>query len=388
MANGALYFSNDADRRLYRLDAGALEAVPLTPEGEWRYGDGVIDSHGRWIGVREDHTAGGEPVNEIVAINALGTQVIARGRDFFSSPKLSANGRLAYLGWDHPNMPWTARPCSWMALRSPAVRPSRPSSRNGRPTAPRCISSPTGAAGGTCIVTRSLPARRRRSRRWTPSSGSRSGCSECTPVLRGSEPDRLLVHREGARPAGCHRSDYGRAHACRDTLYGFLRRASGGRPRGLPRRLGRPARPRSCSWTSPRGNTEILKKSTSTADDPAVARYFTGVEQSITRARAAPRTRCITRRSIPITRDQSQLAAAPGEVPRRSDLRRVERARPAHPVLDEPRHLGARRELRGSTGYGRAIASGSTGTGALWMSTSVNGARFLASAGWPTGRAA
>jgi dipeptidyl aminopeptidase/acylaminoacyl peptidase len=105
-AERVLYFSNDADRRLYRLDPGAPDATPLTPEGAWRYGDGVIDRAGRWIGVREDHTAGGEPVNEIVAINAAGAQVLARGLDFFSSPKVSANGRLAYLAWDHPNMPW------------------------------------------------------------------------------------------------------------------------------------------------------------------------------------------------------------------------------------------------------------------------------------------
>jgi hypothetical protein len=43
VANGALYFSNDADRRLYLLDDGASEPMPLTPEGSWRYGDGVVD---------------------------------------------------------------------------------------------------------------------------------------------------------------------------------------------------------------------------------------------------------------------------------------------------------------------------------------------------------
>jgi dienelactone hydrolase len=106
VANGVLYFSNDLDRRLYRQPLDTGEAAPLTPEGAWRYGDGVIDPRGRWIGVREDHTAPGEPVNEIVAIDGAGVDVIARGHDFFSSPKLSRDGRLAYLAWDHPNMPW------------------------------------------------------------------------------------------------------------------------------------------------------------------------------------------------------------------------------------------------------------------------------------------
>src|SRR5690349_2654275 len=87
VVNRVLYFSNDSDRRLYRLDPGASDPVPLTPEGAWRYGDGIVDESGRWIGVREDHTSGGEPVNEIVAIDSAGTQVVARGHDFFSSPK-------------------------------------------------------------------------------------------------------------------------------------------------------------------------------------------------------------------------------------------------------------------------------------------------------------
>ncbi len=47
-----------------------LAPQPLTPEGAWRFADGVIDSRRtRWIGVREDHTVSGhEPVNTIVSI--------------------------------------------------------------------------------------------------------------------------------------------------------------------------------------------------------------------------------------------------------------------------------------------------------------------------------
>ena len=33
--------------------------------------------------------------------------VLASGHDFYSSPRLSPDGRwLAFLAWDHPNMPW------------------------------------------------------------------------------------------------------------------------------------------------------------------------------------------------------------------------------------------------------------------------------------------
>ena len=106
--DGTVYFSSFADGRLYRQAPDASAPQPLTPEPpardrQWRFADGVID-HGRnrWIGVREDHTAGGEPVNTIVAVDLDGNseagRVLARGHDFNASPRLSPDGnRLAWL---------------------------------------------------------------------------------------------------------------------------------------------------------------------------------------------------------------------------------------------------------------------------------------------------
>jgi dipeptidyl aminopeptidase/acylaminoacyl peptidase len=115
--NGTVYFSNFADGRLYRQVPGTSEPQALTPEPsargrQWRFADGVIDQRrNRWIGVREDHTVDGEPVNAIVAVdledNAGPGRVLASGHDFYASPRLSPNGRwLTWLAWDHPNMPW------------------------------------------------------------------------------------------------------------------------------------------------------------------------------------------------------------------------------------------------------------------------------------------
>ena len=131
VAQGALYFSNDADRRLYRLDRDAAQLVPLTPEGQWRYGDGLLDARRRrWIGIREDHTQPGhEPVNTIVSIDASGVapeagRVLAAGHDFFSSPRLSPDGRrLAFLAWDHPRMPWEGTTLYVMSLDDSTAEP-------------------------------------------------------------------------------------------------------------------------------------------------------------------------------------------------------------------------------------------------------------------------
>ena len=108
--DGTVYFSNFADQRLYRQEPGG-EPVAITPEVALRYADGVFDvGHGRIICVREDHTGDGEPVNAIVAVDAAGAspqRVLYDGSDFCAAPRLSPNGkRLAWLAWDHPNMPW------------------------------------------------------------------------------------------------------------------------------------------------------------------------------------------------------------------------------------------------------------------------------------------
>jgi dipeptidyl aminopeptidase/acylaminoacyl peptidase len=118
VARGFLYFANFADGRLYRIGPDDREPAPLTPAPaaparQWRFADGIIDHQcQRWIGVREDHTASGQPINALVAVDlaqpgAAQGEILAEGHDFFASPRLSPQGRrLAWLAWDHPNMPW------------------------------------------------------------------------------------------------------------------------------------------------------------------------------------------------------------------------------------------------------------------------------------------
>ncbi len=110
VSHGTIYFSNFADQRVYRQLPGS-EPQPITPAGNLRYADGVIDrQRNRMICVREDHTvAGREAVNTLVSLALDGSdqKVLISGNDFYSSPRLSPDGTsLAWLAWNHPNMPW------------------------------------------------------------------------------------------------------------------------------------------------------------------------------------------------------------------------------------------------------------------------------------------
>jgi dipeptidyl aminopeptidase/acylaminoacyl peptidase len=116
---GTLYFTNFADQRLYRVAPADSAPQPLTPESgaQLRYADMTFDeTRARLISVREDHTASAhEPANTIVAVRldadaaANGGEVLTSGYDFYSSPRVSPDGKyLAWLAWRHPDMPWDA----------------------------------------------------------------------------------------------------------------------------------------------------------------------------------------------------------------------------------------------------------------------------------------
>ncbi|GGX74568.1 peptidase [Pseudoduganella dura] len=107
-----VFFSHAADNRLYRKD-GDAQAVPFTAEGRQRFADFIVDrARGRLVAVREQHpddpASHAQPENTLCAVGFDGSEtVLAHGHDFYSSPRLSPDGRrLAWLTWDHPRMPW------------------------------------------------------------------------------------------------------------------------------------------------------------------------------------------------------------------------------------------------------------------------------------------
>jgi dipeptidyl aminopeptidase/acylaminoacyl peptidase len=129
-----LVFANFADQRLYAaggsVEAG-IEPVPLTPADRgFRFADLVLsqDDQEIWC-VRETvlplegaeppagfHVGGGVAVRrDIVAVPLDGSaaasadaiRVLVSGAQFFAFPTPSPDGtKLAWINWNHPNMPW------------------------------------------------------------------------------------------------------------------------------------------------------------------------------------------------------------------------------------------------------------------------------------------
>lgn len=107
-----IFYSEFATQRLCHLLKDGT-SKPITEEGDrYRFADGVVSDNGGVIyAIREDHT-NPEPknvVNEIVSINVKdgSMKVLATGNDFYSNPRVKGN-QLAYITWNHPNMPWDA----------------------------------------------------------------------------------------------------------------------------------------------------------------------------------------------------------------------------------------------------------------------------------------
>jgi hypothetical protein len=51
-------------------------------------------------------------ISTLISIDISGAmpqQIVVSGNDFYSTPRISPDGdRLAWLTWNHPNMPWVA----------------------------------------------------------------------------------------------------------------------------------------------------------------------------------------------------------------------------------------------------------------------------------------
>jgi dipeptidyl aminopeptidase/acylaminoacyl peptidase len=107
--DGTIFFSNFDDQRLWRVDPGQPPR-PITDEPGARYADADVSPAGDLLAcVRERHLDGGDVINDIVEVPVDGSappHAVAEGHDFYAAPRYSPTGRLVWLAWDHPRMPW------------------------------------------------------------------------------------------------------------------------------------------------------------------------------------------------------------------------------------------------------------------------------------------
>ena len=103
-------FVNFKDQDLYRIDLarGGIERITESPDSV-RYADFCWDDGTRRLFAVEQRPGAEEEENLLVAIDldARVVDAVHRGHDFYAAPRVSPDGRhLAFLTWDHPNMPW------------------------------------------------------------------------------------------------------------------------------------------------------------------------------------------------------------------------------------------------------------------------------------------
>ena len=105
------YLVNQTDQDVYEIGLEDGKCRNVTESGsKERFADLQYDTErARLVAVRESHSAGQEAVNDLAAIDIASGEVtvLHTGHDFYSSPRFSPDGTsLAFLVWDHPNMPF------------------------------------------------------------------------------------------------------------------------------------------------------------------------------------------------------------------------------------------------------------------------------------------
>ena len=261
---GRIYFSNFADGRLYRQAPDGSAPAPLTPEPpardrQWRFADGVIDQRrNRWIGVREDHTVGGEPVNAIVAVDLDGrsarpARAGARAR-FLRLAATLARRKPGSPGWPGitPTCRGTAR-CSTLPTSAPKA--CRRAARNCRKR--NRIHLPAGmVARRRAARVRVRPLGLVESLRLRPGGANHAGAGADGGGVRRAamdvrdvelclcqpRADRLRIYTGGARAPGRAGSRRRSPSPARHPVHRIRLGAGGGRPRCVSRRCARPPR--------------------------------------------------------------------------------------------------------------------------------------------------
>ena len=111
---GAFAYVEQTTQRVMAARPGRapVEVTAAPPDGEaWHHGGLVVGPAGSVLAIRERLHPGGveRSVVRLDPTNPARESVVCKGRDFYGSLAPSPDGtRLAWVTWDHPDMPWDA----------------------------------------------------------------------------------------------------------------------------------------------------------------------------------------------------------------------------------------------------------------------------------------
>jgi len=104
--DGVAYWVEQESARIYRQDLAGGPARPVTP-GFGLAASPAVSPDGHWLAYLHSDDDGVDRIAVVDSEGLLWPQVLVEGHDFFSQPRWSPDGKaLAWIAWDHPNMPW------------------------------------------------------------------------------------------------------------------------------------------------------------------------------------------------------------------------------------------------------------------------------------------
>jgi dipeptidyl aminopeptidase/acylaminoacyl peptidase len=103
---GYVYFVVSRTGRIFRQALAGGPAVPISP-AFGKAASPTVSPDGRWVAyVHHDE----DGIDRLAIVDTQGrawAQILTEGHDFYMQPRWSPDGsRLAWVAWDHPEMPW------------------------------------------------------------------------------------------------------------------------------------------------------------------------------------------------------------------------------------------------------------------------------------------
>jgi dipeptidyl aminopeptidase/acylaminoacyl peptidase len=116
VAGGYVYFVASTGR-LYRQPLEPGPAIPLTPEFG-RAASPIVSPNGQWL-LFVHHYEGTDGLAIVDVEGQRWPQKLAFGDDFYMQPRWHPDGnRIAWIAWNHPQMPWDGTTLKLATLRS------------------------------------------------------------------------------------------------------------------------------------------------------------------------------------------------------------------------------------------------------------------------------